>query len=224
MPAIIGQPAAPQSHQVGAPALPVSKARRFHQWVYKWHPKRWHFYKDAGEAGEWLPRLGRIVFDAGQSNVQENGNITLAMASAQEHGWAVIKPNDDRLGAYQNYMQAVPVANGRKAYVSRWRHFAIEGGMVFEEFDRAGYYEFLRHLVSTGIVAPMSPNIRSYHLRRHIETVERAEAEAANQPHNGILQARAQKLRRTHEAMAGTYKPKRPGRPKKPKAAPEATA
>ncbi len=220
MPAIIGQPAAPQSHQIGAAALPAAKARRLHQWVYKWHPKRWHFYKDAGEAGEWLPRLGRIVFDAGQSNVQENGNITLAMASAQQQGWTVIKPNDERLGAFRNYMQAVPVENGRKAYVSRWRNFALEGGMVFEDFDRPGFYAFLRHLVSSGIVGPMSQNIRSYHLRRHIESVDRAEAEAANQPHNGILQARAEKLRRTHEAMAGTYKPKKPpGRPRKPKAA-----
>jgi hypothetical protein len=217
MAAIIGQPAVPISNQVGESKLPKKRARRMHQWVYRWHPKRWHFYKDAGTRGEWLPRLGRISFDAGQSNVQENGNITLAMASAQEQGWSVIRPNDERLGPHQSYMQAVPVEGGGKAYTSRFKAYSIEGGMVFEDFDRQGYYAFLRHLVDAGIVAPMSKNIRSYHLRRHKERVERAEASAANMPHNAMLQARANRLRETHEAMTETYKPKRPGRPKKPK-------
>lgn len=224
MPAVIGQPAAIQSPQAGTAALPARRARRMHQWMYMWHPKRWHFYRDAGEAGEWLPRLGRIVLDAGQNNVLENGNITLAIASAQERGWTMIKPTDERLGQFRDYMQAVPVDNGRKAYASRWNNYTIEGGMVFEDFDRPGFYEFLRHLRDSGIVAPMSKNIRTYHLRRHAARLERAEATAANSPHNAMLQARAKRLRQHHEAMAGTYKPKRPGRPKRPKAAPEADA
>jgi len=224
MPAIIGQPAVPVSNQVGESKLPRKRARRMKQWVYRWHPKRWHFYKDAGERGEWLPRLGRIIFDAGQSNVQENNNITLAMASAQEQGWTIIRPNDERLGQYVNYMQSIPVEGGGSAFASRWKSYSIEGGMVFEDFDREGWYGFLRHLVAAGVVPPMSENIRNYHLRRHEERVEKAEASAANMPHNAMLQARAKRLRETHEAMA--YKPNRPGRPKRPKkpkaAAPEA--
>ena len=58
MPAIIGQPAVPISNQVGESKLPRKQARRMHQWVYRWHPKRWHFYKDAGKSGEWLKGEG----------------------------------------------------------------------------------------------------------------------------------------------------------------------
>ena len=222
MPAVIGHPAQLRSPQSGSTALPSRRARRLHQWLYMWHPKRWHFYQDAGDRGEWLPRLGRIMLDAGQNNVLENGNITLAIASAQERGWTIIRPTDERLGDFAGYMLEVPTDTGRKAYVSRWKQYSVEGGIVFEDFDRSGYYAFLRHLVGSGVVPAMSPNINRFHLRQFAKRLERAESTAANNPHNAMLQSRAKRLRERYEAMSYTPTKKKPGRPKKPRAEVEA--
>ena len=207
MGAIVGRPTKPQSAAIGSVALPARKARQLHQFVWKWHPKRWRWDE---ETHEWLPRLGQLKFDAGQQNVLENGNIGLAMATAQSHGWTIIQPSDERLGPWSDYMQELPVDNGRKAYAPIWKEYALEGGMVFESVDKDRMREFLRHLVRSGIVGDISPNIKSYHVRRFASRVSKAEAASAAQPHNGILMIKAQKLRATFDAMqAGPAKPKR---------------
>ena len=213
MGAIVGKPAQARSAAVGDVALPAKRARQMHQWIWKYHPKRWFFDL---EAREWLPRLGRIKFDAGQQNVLENGNIGLAMATAQGHGWTIIQPNDERLGPHSNYMQELPVDNGRKAYAPTWQHYALEGGMVFEDTDKEQMRAFLRHLVRSGIVGQISPNIRRYHTRRYADRVSKAEAASAAQPHNGILRERARALRETYEAMQADPPPTKRKRTRKP--------
>ena len=154
MGAIVGKPAQAKAATIGSAALPARKARQLHQWLWKHHPKRWAF--DA-ETREWLPRLGKLKFDAGQMNVLENGNIGLAMATAQSHGWTIIQPDDSRLGPYADYMQELPVENGRRAYAPTWKRYALEGGMVFEDTDKEQMRAFLRHLVVSGIVGEISP-------------------------------------------------------------------
>ena len=209
MGAIVGTPAQAQTATLGAAALPARKARQLHRWLWKHHPKRWSFHADTRE---WLPRLGQLKFDAGQMNVLENGNIGLALATAQSHGWVIIQPDDPRLGPYANYMQELPVDNGRKAYAPSWRKYALEGGMVFEDTDKEQMRAFLRHLVVSGIVGDISPNIKSYHTRRYEGRVHKAEAASAAQPHNGILMLQAQRQRATLDAMQG--KPAAPKRRK----------
>jgi len=177
-----------------------------------YHPKKWFFDE---ETSEWLPRLSKLRFDAGANNVLENGNITLAVAGAAQNGWQVISAGDDRLGPYQDYLRVMPVDNGRKAYTDRWTTYSIEGGLVFEDFDNDGYREFLRHLVRSGIIGSISPNMRSFHAKRQAKRLQRAEVAHASNPSNGMLKLRVEAERGRYAAMQEAKPKKGKGKGKK---------
>ena len=79
---------------------------------------------------------------------------------------------------------------------------------MFTEPGGEDYYAFLRHLVASGIVAPMSPNILKIKIHDEQKKVERLQGAVSLNPSNLIA---ASRLKRAEERIAAM---ERAGAPK----------
>jgi hypothetical protein len=161
---------------------------------------------------EWLPGLGKLVVDPGCDGVTEGGGIDLAVAGNMRRGWQVIQPSDPRLGEYQDYMVAVPHAAGGNSYIDPFQKISVEAGRMFVEPGGEDYYAFLRHLVATGIVSPMSPNILKIKVHDEMKKIERLQGAVSLNPANQIAAGR---LKRAEERIAAMKKAGAPKRKRK---------
>jgi hypothetical protein len=130
-------------------------------------------------------------------------------------GWSIIQHSDPRLGEYQDYMVAVPHAAGGHSYLDPFQKISVEAGRMFTEPGGEDYYTFLRHLVSSGIVAPMSPNILKIKIHDEQKKIERLQGAVSLNPSNLIA---ASRLKRAEDRIAAM---KRAGAPKRKRKAAE---
>ncbi len=191
-----------QAQRTDAVKIP-RRVRKEPRFFFKWHPHRWMFAGD-----EWLPQLGKLVIDPGCEGVTEGGGTDLAVAGNMRRGWTIIQHSDPRLGEYQDYMVAVPHASGGYSYLDPFRKISVEAGRMFTEPGGEDYYAFLRHLVASGIVAPMSPNILKIKIHDEQKKVERLQGAVSLNPSNLIA---ASRLKRAEERIAAM---ERAGAPK----------
>lgn len=195
-----------QAERLDAVKIP-HRVRKEPRFLFKWHPHRWMF-----TGKEWLPGLGKLVVDPGCDGVTEGGGIDLAVAGNMRRGWQVIQPSDPRLGEYQDYMVAVPHAAGGNSYIDPFQKISVEAGRMFVEPGGEDYYAFLRHLVATGIVAPMSPNILKIKVHDEMKKIERLQGAVSLNPANQIAAGR---LKRAEERIAAMKKAGAPKRKRK---------
>ena len=195
-----------QAERLDAVKIP-HRVRKQPRFLFKWHPHRWMF-----TGKEWLPGLGKLVVDPGCDGVTEGGGIDLAVAGNMRRGWQVIQPSDPRLGEYQDYMVAVPHAAGGNSYIDPFQKISVEAGRMFVEPGGEDYYAFLRHLVATGIVAPMSPNILKIKVHDEMKKIERLQGAVSLNPANQIAAGR---LKRAEERIAAMKKAGAPKRKRK---------
>lgn len=195
-----------QAERLDAVKIP-HRVRKQPRFLFKWHPHRWMF-----TGKEWLPSLGKLVVDPGCDGVTEGGGIDLAVAGNMRRGWQVIQPSDPRLGEYQDYMVAVPHAAGGNSYIDPFQKISVEAGRMFVEPGGEDYYAFLRHLVATGIVAPMSPNILKIKVHDEQKKIERLQGAVSLNPANQIAAGR---LKRAEERIAAMKKVGAPKRKRK---------
>ena len=195
-----------QAERLDAVKIP-HRVRKEPRFLFKWHPHRWMF-----TGKEWLPGLGKLVVDPGCDGVTEGGGIDLAVAGNMRRGWQVIQPSDPRLGEYQDYMVAVPHAAGGNSYIDPFQKISVEAGRMFVEPGGEDYYAFLRHLVATGIVAPMSPNILKIKVHDEQKKIERLQGAVSLNPANQIAAGR---LKRAEERIAAMKKAGAPKRKRK---------
>ena len=141
-----------------------ARTKKSPRFLFRHHPFRWMFV-----GGEWLPQLGKLRIDPGVGGVAEGGGIDLAVAGGLRRGWQVIQPSDPRLGQYQDYLVAYPHAAGGNTYLDPFQKVSVEAGRLFVDGGGEDYYKFLRHLISSGIVAP----ITATHLYAFITTTFR---------------------------------------------------
>ena len=186
-----------QAERTDAVKIPrgVRKEPRF---FFKWHPHRWMFMGD-----EWLPCLGKLVIDPGCDGVTEGGGTDLAVAGNMRRGWTVIQHSDPRLGEYQDYMVAIPHAAGGNSYIDPFQKISIEAGRMFVEEGGEDYRVFLRHLVSSGIIPPMSPNILKIKIHDERKKVERLQGAVSLNPSNLIAATRLKRAEERIAAMEG---------------------
>ena len=195
-----------QAQRIDAVKIPRG-VRREPRFLFKWHPHRWMF---AGK--EWLPLLGKLVIDPGCDGVTEGGGTDLAVAGNMRRGWTIIQHSDPRLGEYQDYMVAVPHAAGGNSYLDPFQKISVEAGRMFTEPASEDYYAFLRHLVASGIVAPMSPNILKIKIHDEQKKVERLQGAVSLNPSNLIAAGR---LKRAEDRIAAMKKAGAPKRKRK---------
>jgi hypothetical protein len=158
---------------------------------------------------EWLPQLGKLVIDPGCDGVTEGGGTDLAVAGNMRRGWTIVQHSDPRLGEYQDYMVAVPHAAGGHSYLDPFQKISVEAGRMFTEPGGEDYYAFLRHLVASGIVPPMSPNILKIKVHDEQKKIERLQGAVSLNPSNLIA---ASRLKRAEDRIAAM---KRAGAPKR---------
>jgi len=184
----------------------VKKRTRF---IFQHHPMRWSFI-----GGEWLPQLSKLSIDPGVNGVTGGGGTDLAIAGAMRRGWQMIQPSDPRLGEYQDYMVAYPHEAGGNTYLDPFQKITVEAGRMFVEPGGANYYEFLRHLLTSGIVAPISRNVIKIKTHAIEKKIERYLGAVSLNPANQIA---AGKLERAQAELAAMIKAAEPAKPRKPR-------
>ena len=127
------------------------------QWVYCHYPLSWTLVE-----GEWLPELTQLSFRRGLNGQADDGDTRAPKMHAVSKGGTIIEPNNKKLGKHAGYLVSVPaiIANTQatgKYYCSKWETPTILGNRnVNWRTDIKGYREFLRHLVMSSIVEPIS--------------------------------------------------------------------
>ena len=210
MSAIVGQRVT-QENSPYAPRLP-RRHKSAAPFVYKHHPHRWQFMQDSGE---WLPLLSKMKIDPGVGGVDDNRGTDLAVAQNTRRGWQIIRPADERLGDFRWYVQRIPKAGKGSVHCDASESVEVIGGRAFWTEGGERYTQFLRHLVSAGIVAPVSDQVKRLKMEQQRATVDRLESSVAHAPHNQVISARLDTARKGLDAMA-TPKPKRRKTPKPP--------
>lgn len=152
-----------------------------------YHPLRWGWI-----AGQWLPQLRRLVHSPGSQNVDKDGSMVLAHASAQQDRWVVIKHDVTP----EDYVVSYPAWGGR-AHFFRWEKVKILGGRVSTSCDEKGYAQWLSEVVDLMRLSP-DPDVIQWRLDAIESEIERDEAGA---PTDLKAAHRAKKMRSQLEAM-----------------------
>jgi hypothetical protein len=166
-PTFAGRPATQTAG--GAPKLNLPTNA---QWWYIWHPSRWQCID-----GEWLPVLAQMRATPGVNAVDKDGDTSGAETKLRREHWTVI-PWDVIEGGYVTEYDGVrgPVR------LSRWETPRMVAGQVVITPDEAGYREFLRGLVSSGVVRAPDPYTTDAIKERQRFRVAENSKRAANDP------------------------------------------
>ena len=196
------------------------------RWLYMALPTRWMFVETA-EGFEFLPQLGKLKIDPGVGGVLDGGDTTAAEVMRAKKGWIIIRPNDPRLGDRRHrVVKKFPHATGKPFYTDASEEVDVVAGRLYPTEGGEDYYEFLRDLVTSGIVPPIHPMVLKAELEEQRSKVERRESMYSQNPANAALAARVEKEKKLLAAMeahqvAAPPKPKRKRAPRKPKAEPK---
>lgn len=171
--------------------------------VYMVHPFSWWFHEDA-DGSEWLPTLLRMVLDPGVNGVRQDGSSTPARTMASERGCALIEYDDPRLGEWQDYVQVFETRNGRRVHRSMFESVRVIAGRVRWRQDRDDYIAFLRHLVDSGIVQPIDPDVVDELTARERNKLSRLEQRSVRNPADTSLSARVDAQRARIAAMVSS--------------------
>lgn len=222
MGAILGSRTKPQQ-ETGAVLLP--KIRNRHRFLYTAHPLRWEWVAEDAAAGNdgWLPILGRINLIPGVGGVGAQGQTDLAIVQAMKDGWIAIHPSDARLGPYKHYTQSWPSKGRTKVWGSIFDSVSVIGGRARWSHDEAAYRAFRRHLIDSGTIPAIEPEIRDDLIEQAEAKLERMRGRLAANPQNPALSTRIDARRALVEGMRAELappkpKPKRKRAPRKPKA------
>ena len=131
-------------------------------WAYVHFPKDWFFYN-----GEWLPQLSIFSFELplgeGHSYIRNpwTNEQFANLIKERDDGRmlfnaTLIIPSDPDLEEYKEYVKYLRPVEGGEIYPTMWDSWVLEDRKITNEFDRAGYNEFLRHLVKKSIIQPPS--------------------------------------------------------------------
>ena len=178
MPTNFSRPAGASPGRVPQPPRAMKRALNLPTtapWWYKFHPARWMVVD-----GEVLPILGKLKGDPGVAGTNSYGDTTLAKAYSDRRGWMVIPW--DVLGDEDDPYIRVHDVRGGVAYLSKWQRPKQIGNRVVTVVDEAGYLDFLRLLMSRGIVPPPDPDLLDALTDIQRARMERVRAQAAERP------------------------------------------
>lgn len=125
-------------------------------------PTHWELVTVDGEP-MWLPRVGQQPLARGANGIEgdaKHRDPSVYAAKFKRKGGTVIEPDDQRLGPYQNYVLEVECQE-RDGSVGTFHHTEFEelnviGGRTIPKHNAEAYQAFQLHLLTAGIVKPMS--------------------------------------------------------------------
>jgi hypothetical protein len=176
MAAVIGKRMEQAPTQVGNGSIPHTvKARP--PFFFMVASRGWEFVESEGC---WLPVLKRHYIDPGVNGITASRNPSQAYSEREQRGFAVIRPEDARLGEFRHYVQTLPYQGGGSYCLSVFEAAEVmPGGRVFIQRDEAEYNRFRRHLVASGMVPPLDPRWKRELLGEMRQTLNRKAARAA---------------------------------------------
>jgi hypothetical protein len=122
-----------------------------------YHPKRWAFHlTDDGTSGEWLPNLAPLMFTPGVSNVDKDGDVSMAFAEKMRKGWIIVEPASDYIAAYDG--RPFPSGKVPTIYLPIWMVPTPLGNEVRVKYDKETHHQFLRDLVASGRLPSLDPD------------------------------------------------------------------
>lgn len=108
--------------------------------------------------GCFVPSIHKIYVRKGLQGAQTDADIEAPIAAAQRKGATIIRPGDQRLGPWCDYLRIYRDKSGGIHYVEQTeRAVRLPSGETVLRPDEAAYHRFLLHLRDSGIVDPMSP-------------------------------------------------------------------
>jgi len=163
------------------------------------HPSRWGVI-----AGEFLPILGTMLIEPGVNCVDKRGGVELAKAHARRNGWIVL-PHDIVSGGY---VRRYPVAKGF-FHCTIWEQPIQTGILAVIRRDEKGYNEFLRYLITSGIVPLPEPEVLEALEEMARERLQRLRDAERQNPHRITWQElEIQRIKEMAAIVAGQSPPK----------------
>lgn len=179
----------------GVTRVPVSVLNL--SWVFSHYPTAWTY-----ENGEWLPELSRISFRDGL-NGQSDGNTNAPKAHATNKGATIIEPSNPKLGVHRNYRHTLPAVDPNSGatgtyFCAAWEKPTMVGGRnVRWDFDENAYTAFRRHLITAGLIEPISTVVAESRIDALEGTLDHLRA----LPHNTQRDARMAAMEKSITAM-----------------------
>ena len=184
---------------------------------YAADPNGWAFCADTGE---FLPVLRELRLDPGVNGVDRSQSEKPLISSVTERRWGWISPDDRRLGEFSGYCVSIRNDKGGRHHFSIFQAPRMVGKRLhwIDGLDESGaararaageaigpqvgrYRDFLRHLVSSGIVAPMDRAVRDAVIRRQEELLLARTDRLGSDPQNQALAESIAAIRLVLDAM-----------------------
>lgn len=183
---------------------------RNNEFISRWHPLRWQWVEvedDSEPSGEWLPLLGDRTHSLGVNGIGFDHSTVFADAYDKEHGWTVVPYDLTPDG--RDYVIRTECRNGWYHH-TRWetpRHIAGRG--LASSIDLAGYWSWLRWLVTEGHIPPMSADALTLCTAPQRERIASLQRDERQHPHlTPKLERERARLARMLGETAAPAKPK----------------
>lgn len=151
----------------------LSQMRQSHpRYIYAHHWQAWAYTEVAetgkviaGEElgrglgrGEWVPVLHKIYVRKGLSGASTDTDVEAPIANAVRKGASVIRPGDQRLGSWADYLRIYRDMSGAIHYVEQTEQAVrLPSGETVLRPNEQKYHAFVAHIRDHGVVDPMSP-------------------------------------------------------------------
>ena len=163
---------------------------------YANHPFMYVAYTNGWEWDEadkrMLPCLSEIRITPGVNGVGDDLSPHRAIGSSVQKGGTIIRPNDTRLGEWQNFITRYKCGAGRPVKFVGWHYcFRSAGFEILPNREAAPidgsaeFRDFRAHLVECGIISPISGPELSRLLAVERLGLSRLIGAAQNNPHRG---------------------------------------
>jgi hypothetical protein len=156
----------------------MTPGKRF---VYVHYPKSWEFVDQ-----EWgfLPIPSKVVAVPGCNGVSRNGDLTPAIIGVSQKGGTYIDPTDSRLGEYEGYVQYYDCDNGARWYCDFCSEATVlPDGQIIWSSRKEEWLGFKKHLATSGILAPLIPEVYEMLVARQVTRTERIGSKLHQNPH-----------------------------------------
>ena len=156
-PNVLSQPARDVSTVETPDGLPVPRGKvPPPKFVYVTYPRSWSW---AGPEHGFLPDLKRVVAKPGCNGVGEDLDMSRVLAGVSSKGGTYIRPGDERLGEFADYVRYYTTRDGRRWYVDFCEVATVlpNGEVLWDtgEEVQAQWLAFRAAVRDSGIISPM---------------------------------------------------------------------
>ena len=159
-----------ESREARSELPPTSDVQRMkHPFILCQHAEGWDFID-----GEWVPVIDELRAIPGVNGVGDRGGAGALVQLVQSRGATLIRPDDNRLGEWVDYIIEYPVAGGGHARVFKDVEFTVTPkGHVLTDTPKGRWLEFRKHLLASHILDPIEPWVIEQKIRVQEDRISR---------------------------------------------------